>query len=84
MSDAYHTCYVLSGLSAAQHQWRLTISEENTAPRDAAGVWTVFPYPEDTQIFGPQDRIQPTHPVYAIPLDKQLAARDYFLAKEGF
>lgn len=23
MSDAYHSCYVLSGLSAAQHQWEL-------------------------------------------------------------
>jgi protein farnesyltransferase subunit beta len=23
MSDAYHSCYVLSGLSSAQHQWEL-------------------------------------------------------------
>jgi protein farnesyltransferase subunit beta len=32
MSDAYHSCYVLSGLSSAQHQWEL---DDEPAPEPA-------------------------------------------------
>ncbi|KAJ4293795.1 CAAX farnesyltransferase (FTase) subunit beta [Collariella sp. IMI 366227] len=32
MSDSYHTCYVLSGLSSAQHQWEL--DEPESEPDD--------------------------------------------------
>ncbi len=75
---------MLSGLSSAQHQWRLALSEESSTPGGPYPVWTVSPYPEDTQIFDRKDQLRPIHPVYAIPQEKQETARDYFAAKEGF
>lgn len=38
-SDAYHTCYVLSGLSSAQHKWELVTSSPagETAASATAG-----------------------------------------------
>ena len=82
MSDAYHSCYVLSGLSAAQHQWDLA------APAEAGGdpVWTAMPYVEDdgVQVFEHGDLVRPIHPVYTIPQEAQQGMREYFLAKEGF
>ena len=63
MSDAYHTNYVLSGLSSAQHQWDLDSDplplgegegegESNNHPTllaalGADAVWNVFPYIDD-------------------------------------
>jgi protein farnesyltransferase subunit beta len=38
MSDAYHSCYVLSGLSAAQHQWELDEPEPAPAPDSEPGA----------------------------------------------
>jgi protein farnesyltransferase subunit beta len=85
MSDAYHSCYVLSGLSSAQHQWGLATSGDGRAPAPAPmPAWTVSPLPAETQIFDPQDQLFPIHPVYAIPQENQQAIRDYFSAKGGF
>lgn len=37
-SDAYHSCYVLSGLSSAQHKWELAAAHaEETAGATTAG-----------------------------------------------
>ncbi|KAK3381423.1 terpenoid cyclases/protein prenyltransferase alpha-alpha toroid [Podospora didyma] len=85
-ADAYHSCYVLSGLSSAQHQWELTSSVEgDLTGGQMDSVWNVLPYLEDdVQIFDHGDRVLPIHPVYAIPLQHQQAIRSYFLAKEGF
>ncbi|KAK0628947.1 terpenoid cyclases/protein prenyltransferase alpha-alpha toroid [Bombardia bombarda] len=89
LSDAYHSCYVLSGLSSAQHQWELAPSEETSpATGRADPVWRVMPYLEDNdendvQIFDQKDRLRPIHPVYAIPIQSQEAIRDYFLVVDG-
>ncbi|KAK4232470.1 protein farnesyltransferase subunit beta [Podospora fimiseda] len=74
-SDAYHTCYVLSGLSSAQHQWLL---DEETKD------WIVLPYLDEEQIFDPKDRVRPIHPVYAIPQQHVRAVKKYFGEKGGF
>ena len=84
MSDAYHSCYVLSGLSSAQHQWRLADPEQDMLPNGTTPAWAVYSYPEDTQIFDQGDKISTSHPVYAIPQQKQEAIAAYFRAKEGF
>ncbi len=89
MSDAYHSCYVLSGLSSAQHQWEL---DEPDAPDAAAAeaaaaadlVWAVLPYLDGLQVFDNKDRVRPIHPVYAIPQQSVRAIKGYFEDRQGF
>ncbi|KAK5994983.1 Protein farnesyltransferase subunit beta [Cladobotryum mycophilum] len=82
-SDAYHTCYVLSGLSSVQHKWRLI-----TARADEAIIggdeWEVSPYLQGQQIFDEQDRLATTHPVYVIPQHRVKEIQNYFTEKQGF
>ncbi len=85
MSDAYHSCYVLSGLSSAQHQWEL--DEPDGAAEAAAAadlVWAVLPYLDGLQVFDNKDRVRPIHPVYAIPQQSVQAIKGYFENREGF
>ncbi|KAI1380329.1 terpenoid cyclases/Protein prenyltransferase [Hypoxylon crocopeplum] len=81
-SDAYHTCYVLSGLSSAQHVTRLLAS-------DGEGLMThseydISPHNANPQIYTEEDRVNPTDPVYFIPEGKRKEAMSYFLSKPGF
>ncbi|KAI5866219.1 terpenoid cyclases/Protein prenyltransferase [Durotheca rogersii] len=80
--DAYHTCYVLSGLSSAQHVTRLLTS-------DGEGMMThseydVSPHIGNPQIYEEEDRVNPTDPVYFIPEGKRREVMSYFLSKPGF
>lgn len=95
MSDAYHSCYVLSGLSSAQHQWELDELEEPDAQqpdedvaaaavRPKEAVWAVLPYLDGLQVFDNKDRVRPIHPVYAIPQPNVRAVQDYFADRPGF
>ncbi|KAL0941898.1 prenyltransferase and squalene oxidase [Colletotrichum truncatum] len=82
-SDAYHTCYVLSGLSSAQHQWDLTyVNEDDTILPEPK--WVVSPCIEGAQIFDEEDRIGTIHPVYAIPQESVSDMKAYFASKQGF
>lgn len=98
-SDAYHSCYVLSGLSSAQHKWELvgdeiaavaTKEDANTGMVEAnvtAGAlasWSVSPYLDEMQVFDERDRIVPLHPVYAVPVECAADIKAYFDAKQGF
>lgn len=78
-SDPYHSCYVLSGLSSAQHQWRWVplVDQEGDG-------WTVSPYVDEVQIFEEEDRLVPIHPIYATPKKCVDDIRQYFAAKQGF
>ncbi|KAK9424238.1 putative Terpenoid cyclases/protein prenyltransferase alpha-alpha toroid [Seiridium unicorne] len=79
-SDAYHTCYVLSGLSSAQH----IVSSATPQVEQVANVtWTVLPHPGD-QVFDEGDLVEPTDPVYAIPQRSREQMMEYFLSKPGF
>lgn len=68
-SDGYHTCYLLVGLSSAQHKWSLQ------APADDSMTslgWTSETYPRKqddgyAQVFDEEDRVKSIHPVYVIP-----------------
>lgn len=98
-SDAYHTCYVLAGLSSAQHKWELytpntttTSTSTSTAGEATASIdepslltsWSVSPYLGEVQIFDEQDRIVPLHPVYAIPAKCAADIKKHFAARQGF
>lgn len=82
-SDAYHTCYVLSGLSSAQNKWRLVASRADETLL-GGDLWEVLPHTKGEQIFDEDDRIGTIHPVYAIPQHRVDAIRSYFSSKEGF
>ncbi|KAM0439805.1 hypothetical protein ACHAPT_000902 [Fusarium lateritium] len=82
-SDAYHTCYVLSGLSSAQHKWDLVAARTHEAIV-AGDSWTVSPYMEGEQIFDEEDRVATVHPVYVIPKHKVDEIQNYFASKHGF
>ena len=76
-SDAYHTCYVLAGLSSAQHSFRYTAEDCNDK-------WRISPYVVDVQIFDDPDRVGTLDPVYVTPQDKLAAVKKYFASKSGF
>ncbi|KAI1845992.1 hypothetical protein JX265_000918 [Neoarthrinium moseri] len=79
-SDAYHTCYVLSGLSSAQH----IVTTDTLRVEQVANVtWTVLPHPGD-QIYDQEDLLNPTDPVYAIPQGAREDMMNFFLSKPGF
>ncbi|KAJ6442141.1 Terpenoid cylases/protein prenyltransferase alpha-alpha toroid [Purpureocillium lavendulum] len=82
-SDAYHTCYVLSGLSSAQHQWRFVSARADAAVLDG-DAWAVSPHIKGEQIFDEEDRVCTTHPVFVIPQHKADACQKYFASKQGF
>ncbi|KAK4103203.1 terpenoid cyclases/Protein prenyltransferase [Parathielavia hyrcaniae] len=48
MSDAYHSCYVLSGLSSAQHQWLLDDPEAAQQQQQQKGQAEQGPVPDQT------------------------------------
>ncbi|CAG9943834.1 unnamed protein product [Clonostachys rosea f. rosea IK726] len=83
-SDAYHTCYVLSGLSSVQHKW--TLNAARTDPSvERTDKWSVGPFKEGgQQIFDEEDRVRTTHPVFVIPQQKAEDMLNYFAAKTGF
>ncbi|KAK0742362.1 terpenoid cyclases/protein prenyltransferase alpha-alpha toroid [Apiosordaria backusii] len=80
MSDAYHTCYVLSGLSAGMHQWVLDEDGEG----EGEPGWMVLPYLEGEQVFEGRDRVRAVHPVYVIPQGAVRGMKGYFRGKGGF
>jgi protein farnesyltransferase subunit beta len=82
-SDAYHTCYVLSGLSSVQHQWNLVSARADQALL-AGDRWAASPFLDGDQIFHEDDRLRTTHPVYVIPQDKVEAIQSYFTSKQQF
>ncbi|KAK0672061.1 terpenoid cyclases/protein prenyltransferase alpha-alpha toroid [Cercophora samala] len=79
MSDAYHSCYVLSGLSAGMHQWVLDEGKDGGEEE-----WMVLPYLEGEQVFENGDRVRAVHPVYVIPQGAVRGMRGYFRGKGGF
>lgn len=79
--DAYHTNYVLAGLSSAQYKWDL--QSVRAAPEDA-DEWVYSLFKDGEQIFDEEDRVKPVHPVYVIHPDKMRAVRQYFQNKPGF
>lgn len=82
--DAYHTNYVLAGLSSAQHQYLYRPSSTTQAPLMAAFGWTdAEPAPEtgNDGTMDRRERLPRLHPVYVIPWGAAEKMRSYFDAK---
>jgi protein farnesyltransferase subunit beta len=66
-ADSYHTCYVLTGLSATQHNHYRTDSSASSSKEFAhAFSWKSSPIREDN-VFEKSDRLAAFHPLYVIP-----------------
>ncbi|KAI0864486.1 terpenoid cyclases/Protein prenyltransferase [Xylaria cubensis] len=81
-SDAYHTCYVLNGLSTAQHITRILTSDEDGMM--APWTYEVLPHLDEKQVYNEEDRVSPTDPVYVIPEGKRKDIMSYFSSQPGF
>lgn len=86
--DAYHTCYNLAGLSAAQHKY---MYDENvnkdigSASLGAPYHWkTDLDYEIESVVWDADDVVKTIHPVFVIPYRSVYECRRYFEAKEGF
>jgi len=82
-SDAYHSCYVLSGLTTAQNKWDLTYVDDDDTIL-AEPMWRVSTRDGDDQIFEEGDRVGTIHPAYTIPEQKAYEMKAYFASKPGF
>lgn len=64
--DAYHTCYVLAGLSAMQHFHYRTDSSASSRNFASAFSWRSTPI-QDGNVYESSDRLQPLHPLLGVP-----------------
>ncbi|KAI0477709.1 terpenoid cyclases/Protein prenyltransferase [Xylariaceae sp. FL0804] len=82
-SDAYHTCYVLSGLSSAQHATR-SLSPVGGEGMTAHSSYDVSPHVDGQQVFDEEDRVRTLDPVYVIPEERRKEIMSFFVSKPGF
>lgn len=89
-ADAYHTCYNLAGLSAAQHEYRYDeasgrqgqgLSGNGRGDLDAAFYWKVAGKREGSTIWADEDKVGEVHPVFVIPMQAAHECRRYFESK---
>ncbi|KAJ5923488.1 hypothetical protein N7454_008733 [Penicillium verhagenii] len=65
--DAYHTCYVLAGLSAMQHNHYRTDSSCTSSPMSSSAFsWRSNPIREGN-VYERGDRLETLHPLFGIP-----------------
>ncbi len=95
-SDAYHTCYNLVGLSAAQHRYTFrkpTLSTESDPQPvsfetlGSAFHWVVDKNPEtdaDIRALTDDDQVGAVHPLFVLPWGAAEQARRFYEAKGGF
>jgi hypothetical protein len=78
-SDAYHTCYVLAGLSSAQNNWHLDPSMAPVSgPLGSAYQWRAEAMVEADQIYDEGDRVGTVHPVFVVPEGVAERTRVYY------
>ncbi|EEH07227.1 CaaX farnesyltransferase beta subunit Ram1 [Histoplasma capsulatum G186AR] len=74
--DSYHTCYILAGLSTAQHHHfhtGIASAGEPNNPFPSAFSWSHAPATASTEqgqssiVFNEEDRLEVVHPLFVIP-----------------
>jgi hypothetical protein len=80
-SDPYHSCYVLAGLSVAQHHFE---GLQSTEPASSSVEWSITPLQGADQVFLETDRVGTLHPAFAIPVAAVEQTQQYFRAKRSF
>jgi protein farnesyltransferase subunit beta len=83
--DSYHTCYVLTGLSAAQNIFSYREVERLGVVGATAGFgWNVEERGSDDVPCEYMDRVRAVHPVFVVSFESVEEARRYFEEKVGF
>ncbi|KAF2276677.1 CaaX farnesyltransferase beta subunit Ram1 [Westerdykella ornata] len=85
--DAYHTCYNLAGLSAAQHNYKFDEKMTGDVGKGSFGApfhWKGDGLFEGDKVWDEEDVVEEVHPVFVIPFEAAMACREYFEAKDGF
>jgi protein farnesyltransferase subunit beta len=86
--DAYHTCYNLAGLSAAQHIQVFDGDMERDIGKGELGAPYYWRhggrYEGEDLVWDQQDLVKEVHPVFIVPYRAAAECREYFEAKEGF
>lgn len=82
-ADAYHTCYNLAGLSAAQHKYVCNATTESKDDLGAPYHWKAEGTHE-SKIWEGKDEVAEVHPIFVIPFKAAHESRTYFEGKEGF
>lgn len=87
-SDAYHTCYNLAGLSAAQHRYAYDGNVNKGLGTGALGApyhWkTEGLYEAEDSVWDDGDVVRSVHPVFVIPYMAVYECRKFFEEKVGF
>ena len=89
--DAYHSCYVLAGLSSTQY-YNYFSEDESEARRvdslDSALRWTSsaisFGERGDDRVVDVEDRVEALHPIFVIPWAAVDRCSRFFSQKRGF
>ena len=76
--DAYHTCYSLAGLNAAQNHYYYSEDAEQNEPLSAAFEWRADVSKHEDIVFDEDDRVRLIHPVYVLPWDAAAQTRGFF------
>ena len=81
--DAYHSCYNLVGLGAAQNYFEFVEDKKmDLLPLTAPYGWS---WKGEADVPCEEtDRVSSVHPVFVIPFEKVIECRTYFEEKEGF
>lgn len=87
-ADAYHTCYNLAGLSAAQHKYVYDESVNTDIGSSNLGApfhWKTAGESEgEDVVWDPEDVVRSVHPVFVIPYRSVYECRRYYEGKESF
>lgn len=86
-SDAYHTCYNLAGLSAAQHHYVYDEGINKGLGEFGLGApfrWKAGGMDWKDIVWDASDVVGKIHPVFVIPFRAVYECRKYFEDKEGF
>ncbi|KAI9846274.1 MAG: CAAX farnesyltransferase (FTase) subunit beta [Sclerophora amabilis] len=92
-ADSYHTCYVLAGLSSAQHSCHYSRQhpDHSAASLSAAFNWSTSVTTDGKEmnerektIFDEADRVSSIHPIFVLPWEVARECRTYFEEKQGF
>lgn len=85
-ADAYHTCYNLAGLSAAQHHYVYDESINRGLGDVGLGApfrWKAEGMYWEDKVWDASDLVGKIHPVFVIPFRAVYECRKYFEGKEG-
>ena len=89
--DAYHSCYILAGLSSTQYSnsYSVTDRTEGRGTLNSAMQWMSNPKDVNADqgsehLIDEEDRLEAVHPIYVIPWSAVDRCHSHFSQKQSF